>query len=91
MALERARAIFSGYVQGVGFRFTARMLASHFSVTGLVLNLPDGTVKLEAQGERSAVESYLGELRTKMSDYITRADVTWASPVEDEDGFSVRF
>ncbi len=91
MALERARVIFTGYVQGVGFRFTARMLASHFPVTGLVRNLPDGTVKLEAQGERPVVESYLQALRTKMSDCISGAEVTWTSPVEGEDGFAVRF
>ncbi len=91
MALERARVIFTGYVQGVGFRFTARMLASHFPVTGLVRNLPDGTVKLEAQGERPVVDSYLEALRAKMNDCISGAEVTWTSPVEGEDEFSVRF
>ncbi len=91
MASERARVIFSGYVQGVGFRFTARMLASAFPVTGHVRNLPDGTVELEAQGARSEVESYVEELKSKMRGHVSRADVKWIPPVDGEEGFSVRF
>ncbi len=91
MAHERAHVIFSGYVQGVGFRFTARMLASHFPVTGYVRNLPDGTVEVEAEGERSDVESYLDGLRAKMKDYASGAQVTWGPPAGGEEDFSVRF
>jgi len=32
-------------VQGVGFRFAAKMLARGFEVTGVVRNLPDGRVE----------------------------------------------
>ncbi|MEE3179555.1 MAG: acylphosphatase [Verrucomicrobiota bacterium] len=38
------RVIFSGRVQGVGFRYTTREIATGFDVVGAVRNLPDGTV-----------------------------------------------
>ena len=91
MDVARAHVVFSGYVQGVGFRYTARMLASRFAVTGWVRNLSDGTVELEAQGDKAEVESYLERLRTEMTHHISDAAVSWSEPVEGETGFSVRF
>jgi acylphosphatase len=44
------RIIFRGRVQGVGFRFTALNVANQYQLTGLVKNLPDGTVEMIAQG-----------------------------------------
>ena len=38
------RIIYSGRVQGVGFRWTAKELARGYDVLGTVRNLPDGTV-----------------------------------------------
>lgn len=47
---ERREVYYSGRVQGVGFRYTARHLASRFAVTGYVQNLPDGRVQLVVEG-----------------------------------------
>jgi len=44
------RAIFSGLVQGVGFRFTAVSLARKYNLKGWVKNLSDGRVELVAEG-----------------------------------------
>ena len=41
------QVIYSGRVQGVGFRFTTRQIASGYEVNGWVKNLPDGRVELE--------------------------------------------
>jgi acylphosphatase len=91
MASERARAIYSGYVQGVGFRYTARMLASRFPVSGWVRNLRDGTVEIEVQGEASEVREFLDLLGGEMKGHVSRVDVATMAPVEGEEGFSVRF
>src|SRR5688572_25537300 len=40
------QVFYSGRVQGVGFRYTAKQLAAGFDVTGWVRNLPDGRVEL---------------------------------------------
>ena len=55
----RKRAIVSGRVQGVGFRFFTCRLAEGFRITGAVGNLPDGSVEIIAEGEREQVEAFI--------------------------------
>ena len=78
-AIDRARVIFSGTVQGVGFRFTTANTARRFpGVFGRVRNLPDGTVELLAEGIKTEVEALIGELSDRMSGYIVRTDIQWS-------------
>ncbi len=42
------QAFYSGKVQGVGFRYAVKRIASGFEVIGWVKNLPDGRVELQA-------------------------------------------
>jgi acylphosphatase len=56
------RAVVSGRVQGVGFRFFAERAAKKAGVFGWVRNLPDGRVETVVEGSDDAVERYLGEL-----------------------------
>ena len=50
-ALRRRLTVFySGQVQGVGFRYTAKTVATGFEITGTIRNLPDGRVELVAEG-----------------------------------------
>lgn len=48
--------VFSGQVQGVGFRYTAKRYAIELGLNGTVQNLPNGSVELIAQGSRSLLE-----------------------------------
>lgn len=56
-------AIVSGTVQGVGFRITTRRVASKYLVDGTVRNLSDGTVRIEADGEKAEVEAFIAALK----------------------------
>lgn len=56
------RIIFTGRVQGVGFRYTTKEIATGFDVVGTVRNLPDGTVELEVMGEADEVNEYLAAI-----------------------------
>lgn len=40
-----------GIVQGVGFRYTTKMLADQIGIVGKVENRNDGSVYIEAQGD----------------------------------------
>ncbi len=64
---------YSGRVQGVGFRATARALAQPRPVTGLVRNQADGTVWLEAQGEPDDVRALLDAIAEAMHGRIAHA------------------
>jgi len=59
-------SIFSGRVQGVGFRYTASDLARDFAVTGYVKNLRDGGVELLAEGEPDEIDRFLATVRERM-------------------------
>lgn len=45
----------AGRVQGVGFRYFTRDVATREGVTGWVRNLPDGRVQAYVEGENEAV------------------------------------
>jgi acylphosphatase len=48
-----------GHVQGVGFRFNAMRKARELHLTGFARNERDGTVYIEAQGDRENLEIFL--------------------------------
>lgn len=52
---KRYRFIFSGIVQGVGFRYETWAIAEKIGLTGFVENLPDGTVYAEIQGPENKI------------------------------------
>ncbi len=62
MKQERRHMIVSGRVQGVGFRYTACMLAGAMGLTGWVKNVWDGTVEMEVQGEGRVIDRFLERL-----------------------------
>ncbi len=41
----------SGKVQGVSFRAATKAIADQLSIKGLIINQPDGTVYIEAEGD----------------------------------------
>lgn len=62
--LVRRRFRFSGRVQGVGFRYEARMTAGQLSLAGWVKNESDGTVVVEAEGAEARVAEFLRVMRS---------------------------
>ena len=59
----RLTAWVRGLVQGVGFRWFARMRALELGLVGSAENLPDGRVLVVAEGDRAACEQLLADLR----------------------------
>ncbi len=57
------QVFYEGRVQGVGFRYTARRVASGFDVAGYVRNMSDGRVELVASGEGHEVDDFLQAVR----------------------------
>ncbi len=48
-----------GRVQRIGFRFHSMQVAYKYNVTGLVRNMDDGCVYIEAEGESSNIEKFI--------------------------------
>ena len=75
----RLRVYFSGRVQGVGFRYTVRMLSLEFDVTGWVKNLEDGRVEMLAEGERSELEAFQAAIHNAgLRRFIRDNQVHWS-------------
>ena len=48
-----------GWVQGVGFRYSALKAARSFDIKGFVRNEPDGSVYIEAEGKEANLGYFL--------------------------------
>jgi acylphosphatase len=57
------RALVSGRVQGVGFRWAAALEAERLGVHGTIVNLADGRVEAMLDGSGAAVDAMLEWLR----------------------------
>lgn len=90
-ALERMTVVYSGHVQGVGFRYTTHSIARRFAVDGYVRNLPDGRVELVAVGESRELNQFLREVRERFQNQMRdeKIDVQPAAAGEFA-GFDVR-
>lgn len=62
--------IFTGRVQGVGFRFTAHRIARLNQLKGYVRNLPDGSVEMLAQGYTEEVDDCIENIKESFAGYI---------------------
>ena len=75
------RALVSGHVQGVGFRFFAERTARASGVKGWVRNLPDGRVETVVEGEEDAVARYLEKIgQGPFGGSVSRVDVEKREP-----------
>ena len=63
---ERREVFFAGHVQGVGFRYTTRSIATQLPVVGLVRNLPDGRVQLVVEGSPEAIDELLARVEAEL-------------------------
>ncbi len=95
--MNRLTAHFAGRVQGVGFRYTTVNVARSYAVAGYVMNLPDGRVKMIAEGEKKELQAFLTAVQDTMDRNITetRSDITEAkgefgNPTSP-DSFTVRY
>lgn len=54
--------LFSGRVQGVGFRYAVMQKAMAHDLTGWVRNNDDGTVEMEAEGTEDQLKTFVASL-----------------------------
>ena len=89
--MSRQRVIFTGRVQGVGFRHSTKVIAQGFQVTGFVCNQDDGTVEMVADGERLEVEQFIFTVQEQMSGLITNTRISVLDKDEHFTGFTIRY
>ncbi|MCX7726113.1 MAG: acylphosphatase [Chitinispirillaceae bacterium] len=93
MERRRIGIIVSGRVQGVGFRFFTRNCARKYNISGWVRNCDDGSVEIEAEGEKDKIENFTEEIKKgPPSSRVTDVKIC-ELPLnnEKEEGFHIRF
>jgi acylphosphatase len=91
-SMKRMQVLFSGRVQGVGFRYTICHFAVPFEVVGFVQNLPDGDVLLVVEGVEQELVDFLGDIRSShVGRYVTRELVHWEKATGEYDRFGVSY
>ena len=83
--------LYSGRVQGVGFRYSTKRIASGFDVTGWIKNLPDGRVELLAQAlEADELEAFLEDIQqSSLGSHIRQREVKAIDAQPNLRGFSI--
>ena len=72
--MKRYYVLYTGRVQGVGFRFTVQMTAEKYHCTGWVRNLEDGDVDMEIQGDEQDCLKAIHEIYNNKSRWIQITD-----------------
>jgi acylphosphatase len=70
MSGSAVHTIFTGQVQGVGFRFTALNIANRYQLTGMVRNMPDGSVEMIVQGPADDIDNCVSDIKKSFGGYI---------------------
>lgn len=90
LSVVRCTIIFTGTVQGVGFRYTTVNLAQRFKVAGWVRNESDGSVKCVAEGEKEELDRFIAAVQRSMDAYITNTQIASSAATGEFRGFEVR-
>jgi acylphosphatase len=82
--------IFSGNVQGIGFRYTAHRIASRYTLTGYVRNTSDGKVELHVQGHPDDINDCIDDIKETFANYIKHVNVKDTAFIPEYNSFSIR-
>ena len=85
----RRHMIFHGEVQGVGFRWRAYHAANRYGVTGWVMNCPDGSVEMEAEGTERDIDDTVKSVTDNSYAYITEIE-SKTIPLKNDSSFHIR-
>lgn len=86
----RKHLFFHGRVQGVGFRYKARMAAEGLRLTGWVRNLDDGRVECEVQGNDGDITRFIKKLQEDRFILISGIEQEKETPDLHETSFKIK-
>ena len=87
---SRMQIMYSGRVQGIGFRYTVKSTVSGFEVSGTVRNLLDGRVELIAEGNKDELQQFRQAIaESGLGHFIENEDVSWSEAKNEFRGFEI--
>lgn len=88
--MQRRTCLFSGRVQGVGFRYTALNIAQQHNVSGYVRNAPDGRVELVIEGPDAEMDAVIESLAQRLEGFIRDTRIEPSPATGEFRGFTIR-
>ncbi|AEB29366.1 acylphosphatase [Carnobacterium sp. 17-4] len=88
ISMKKVSIRVAGLVQGVGFRYSTKLVADQIGVYGIVRNESDGSVYIEANGDEEKIDKFIEKIRNSPSpsgqvDSITVEELS-SLPVRDK-------
>ena len=87
----RRDVIYTGRVQGVGFRWTTNHIAKNYDVRGFVENRQDGSVYMVAEGAEKDVEEFMIAIAENMGKNIKETRINQGRVGGDLTDFQVHY
>ncbi len=91
LKMVQAYIIYSGKVQGVGFRVTVQRLAQGLDVSGWVRNLADGRVAICAAGPQERIDQLCRNIDQHFKGYIHGKEIQFSSARESFKDFQITY
>jgi acylphosphatase len=90
MERHRLQVVYTGHVQGVGFRYTVKSLAPGYEVTGTVRNLVNGQVELIVEGSKEELRAFQQAIRDSgVGSLIAQEQTRWSEARNEFRGFTI--
>ena len=90
--MKRLEAVISGRVQGVSFRHFTQQVANELHLSGWVANVPDGTVRVVAEGPEERLHLLVEKLRRgSPSARVEGVAAVWQEATREFTRFTIRW
>lgn len=89
-SIVRKKIVFSGKVQGVGFRYEIYKLAEEMNLTGWARNKNHDRVVLETQGEESDISFLISHMKSLKRAVVTHVEIYEVPLINGEREFIVK-
>ena len=86
-----AHILYSGRVQGVGFRYTVIRYAQDIGVKGIARNLGSGDVEIYAQGTQEEIEEMCSLIEKHFDGYIRNKQINFSKDNKEYCDFKITF
>ncbi len=89
--MKRYKISISGRVQGVFFRDSANTMAKKLKISGFVMNEPDGSVFMEAEGKEEDLQEFIKWCKNGPSAARVKEVLTSEMPLKNINGFTIKY
>ena len=89
--MTQAHIIYSGIVQGVGFRFAVQKYALSLNLTGWVKNCSNGSVEIYVNGPKTDIEKLSQKIEQHFGDNINDKSIQYGSPLNEFNNFQITY